>query len=82
MSAMKLFLGLTLSGVAVAIGGLVYGVLAVGVPYQDPTPAQAAAERVSAAISGWAMGGGTVMTLVGLVGMVVIGTSRLVKSGS
>lgn len=84
MSAMKLFLGLTLSGFAVAIGGLVYGVLAVGVPYQDPTPAQAAAERVSDAITGWAMGGGTVMMLVGLVGMAFIGASRLVKlkSGS
>ena len=84
MSAMKLLLWLMLSGFAVAIGGLVYGVLAVGVPYQDPTPAQAAAERVSVAISGWAMGSGTVMILVGLVGMAFIGASRLwkFKSGS
>jgi hypothetical protein len=84
MSAMKLMLWLMLSGFAVAIGGIVYGVLAVGVPYQDPTPAQAAAERGSVAISGWAMGGGTVMMLVGLVGMAFIGVSRLVKlkSGS
>lgn len=82
MSAMKFLLWLTLSGFAVAIGGIVYGVLAVGVPYQDPTPAQAAAERVSVAISGWAMGGGAVMTLVSLVGMVVVRASRLVKSGS
>ena len=84
MSAMKLLLWLMLSGFAVAIGGLVYGVLAVGVPYQDPAPAQAAAERVSVAISGWAMGGGTVMILVGLVGMAFIGASRLwkFKSGS
>lgn len=82
MSAKKLMLWLTLSGFAVAIGGLLYGVLAVGVPYQDPTPAQAAAERVSVAISGWAMICGTVMTLFGLIGMALIGTSRLVKSGS
>jgi hypothetical protein len=82
MSAMKLLLVLTLSGFVAAIGGLVYGVLAVGVPCQDPTPAQAAAERASAAISGWAMGGGTVMTLAGLVGIAFVGASRLVKSGS
>jgi hypothetical protein len=82
MSAMKLMLWLSLSGFAVAIGGLAYGVLAVGVPYQDPTPSQAAAERVSVAISGWAMSCGTVMTLVGLIGMAFNGARRLVKSGS
>lgn len=82
MSAVKVLLWVTLSGFVVAIGGFVYGVLAAGVPYPDPTPAQAAAERISVAISGWAMGGGMVVTLVGLVGMVVVGASRLVKSGS
>lgn len=82
MSAKKLMLWLTLAGFAVAIGGLLYGVLAVGVPYQDPTPAQAATERVSVTISGWAMICGTVMTLFGLIGMALIGASRLVKSGS
>jgi len=79
MSTMKLLLSLTLVGVAVAIGGLVHGGLAVGVPYQDPTPAQAAAARVSVAISDLAMGGGIAMTLVGLVGMALIGASRLVN---
>jgi hypothetical protein len=79
MSAMKFLLWLTLSGFAVAIVGLVHGALAVGVPYQDPTPAQAAAERVSVAISDLAMGSGIVMTLVGLVGMAFIGVGRLVK---
>ena len=82
MSAMRLLLAVTLSGFAAAIGGLVYGVLAVGVPYPDPTPAQAASERASVAISGWAMGGGMFMTLVGLIGIAFIGVSRLVKSGS
>lgn len=79
MSAMKLLLRLTLSGCAVAIGGLVYGVLAVGVPYQDPIPAQAAAERRSVALSDLAIGGGAGMMVVGLVGMASIGASRSVK---
>ena len=84
MSVLKLLLWLTLSGFAVAIGSLVHGALALGVPYQEPTPAQAAAERVSVAISDLAMGGGIVMTLVGLIGMAFIGVGRLVKlkSGS
>jgi hypothetical protein len=32
-------------GLAMAIAGFVYGVVAVGVPTQDPTPAQAAADH-------------------------------------
>jgi len=43
--------GVTVVGTVVAIGGLLYGVLTVGVPYPDPTPAQAAAERANLAIS-------------------------------
>jgi hypothetical protein len=82
MSAMKLLLATALLGFAMAIGGLLYGVLAVGVPYHDPTPAQAAAERASLSISGWAMGGGGVIALVSLAGTAIIGTSRLVKPRS
>lgn len=82
MSAMKLLIGLTLSGFVLAIVGLIYGVLAVSVPHQDSTPAQVAVERAAVAISGWAMGGGAAMTLVGLAGMAFIGASRLVRSGS
>ena len=76
---MKTLLALTLFGFVVAIGGLLYGVVAVGVPYQDPTPAQAAAERASLAISGWAIGGGSVIAIVSLTGMAIIGTYRLVQ---
>ena len=79
MPAMKTLLALTLFGFVVAIGGLLYGVVAVGVPYQDPTPAQAAAERASFTISGWAIGGGSVIAIGSLTGMEIIGTNRLLQ---
>lgn len=79
---MKMWLALLIWGFVIAMCGLMYGVLAVGVPYQDPTPAQAAAERTSSAIVDWAMGGGTVMVLVGIVGVATIGIRRLVRRRS
>jgi hypothetical protein len=56
------------AGLFVAAGGLLCGVLTVEVPYPDPTPAQAAAERSNVAVSSWMMLGGSVMLLAGLSG--------------
>jgi len=50
---MTLLLALVISGFVIALGGLMYGVLAVGIPYPDPTPAQAAAEGGSSALLDW-----------------------------
>ena len=77
MTQMKWMLGIAASGLVIAAGGLIYGVLAVGVPHQNPTPAQAAAERMNVAVSGWAMAGGSLMLIAGLAGIAIIGTSRL-----
>ena len=63
-------------GLAMAIAGFVYGVVAVGVPAQDPTPAQAAAERFNLALSGWAMAIGGVVMVAGIVGMAVTAARR------
>ena len=63
-------------GLAMAIAGFVYGVVAVGVPAQDPTPAQAAAERFNLALSGWAMAVGGVVMVAGIVGMAVAAARR------
>ena len=54
----------------------VYGVVAVGVPAQDPTPAQEAAERFNLALSGWAMAVGGVVMVAGIVGMAVAAARR------
>jgi heme/copper-type cytochrome/quinol oxidase subunit 2 len=59
-----------------AIAGFVYGVVAVGVPTQDPTPAQAAAERFNLALSGWAMAVGGAVMVAGIIGMAVAAARR------
>ncbi len=66
-------------GLFVAAGGLLYGVLMVGVPYPDPTPAQAAAEGANLAISSWMMASGSVVLLVGVAGMGALGVARLLR---
>ena len=82
MSRMKMMLGIAGAGLVIALGGLVYGVVTVGVPYQDPTAAQAAAERMNFAISGWAMGGGILMLLAAGGGLVMLGAVRLMRPRS
>ena len=42
-------------GMLVAFFGLVYGVLLVGVPSQDPTPQMVQREAFHVAVSGWIM---------------------------
>lgn len=66
---MKIMSFIAAAGLATAIAGFVYGVVAVGVPTQDATPAQATAERRAMSLSGWAMAGGGAVTVVGLAGM-------------
>ena len=73
MTKMSVLAGI---GLAMAIAGFVYGVVAVGVPAQDPTPAQAAAERFNLALSGWAMAVGGVVMVAGIVGMAVAAARR------
>ena len=73
MTKMSVLAGI---GLAMAIAGFVYGVVAVGVPTQDPTPAQAAAERFNLALSGWAMTIGGVVMVAGIVGMAVAAARR------
>jgi hypothetical protein len=45
-------------GLLLFLGGFIWGVHFVGVPYQDPTPAQRAYEALHGSISGWLMGAG------------------------
>jgi heme/copper-type cytochrome/quinol oxidase subunit 2 len=73
MAKMSVLAGI---GLAMAIAGFVYGVVAVGVPAQDPTPAQAAAERFNLALSGWAMAVGGVVMVAGIIGMAVAAARR------
>ena len=73
MTKMSVLAGIGLAG---GLAGVVYGVVAVGVPAQDPTPAQAAAERFNLALSGWAMAVGGVVMVAGIVGMAVTAARR------
>jgi heme/copper-type cytochrome/quinol oxidase subunit 2 len=73
MAKMSVLAGI---GLALASAGFVYGVVAVGVPAQDPTPAQAAAERFNLALSGWAMAVGGVVMVAGIIGMAVAAARR------
>ncbi len=58
-------LGVAVIGLLVFAAGLLYGSFMVGVPYQEPTPAQSAAEKLHLAISGWGMIFGLGVLLVG-----------------
>ena len=68
---------------ALAIGlfvvGLAYGVVMVGVPTQDPTPAIAAAEARDGSISGWGMGVGACFFFASLAWFALIGIAKLVR---
>lgn len=60
----------------VFVSGVGYGVVMVGVPTQDPTPAITAAEARDVSISGWAMLLGACLGVVSLLWFAVIGASR------
>jgi hypothetical protein len=51
-------------GLPLFIGGFIWGVHFVGVPYQDPTPALRAEEALHRSISGWLMAAGICILLV------------------
>ena len=78
MAKMSVLAGI---GLAMAIAGFLHGVMAVGVPAQDPTPAQAAAERFNLALSGWAMAVGGVLMLAGIIVMAVAAARRAFGRG-
>ncbi len=63
---------LTAVSVGLFVVGLAYGVVMVGVPTQDPTPAIAAAEARDVSISGWGMLLGAFLFLVSVVWLAVI----------
>jgi hypothetical protein len=64
------------------VAGLAYGVVMVGVPTQDPTPALAAVEAGAASISGWGMGAGACLFLASLAWFAVLWIAKLVRRTS
>ena len=81
MSRMKTMVAIAALGLVVASGGFLYGGFTIGVPYQDATPAQAAAERANMAITSRAMVGGVLMFLAGIGGAAILGLRRLIGPG-
>jgi len=79
MARMKTMFAIAGIGLVIALAGVAYGALTVGVPYPDPTPAQAAAERAYLAISARAMGGGVILMLAGVGGLAMLGLGRLLS---
>ncbi len=65
--------------VVVFVSGFAYGVVMVGVPTQDPTPAIAAAEARDVSISGWAMLTGACLALISAVWLGVIAIVKLAR---
>lgn len=59
--------------------GLGYGVVMVGVPTQDPTPAVAAAESRDVRIAGWGMLVGASLFLLALGWLAVVGVAKWVR---
>jgi len=65
--------------VCVFVFGLAYGVVTVGVPTQDPTPAIAAAEARNNSISAWGALVGVCLFLVSLAWFAVIAVAKLLR---
>ena len=61
--------GVAVLGAVILVVGLCYGVITVGVPYPEPTPSQAAWEKIHSGISGWLMLWGTGTLFLGLIGL-------------
>lgn len=68
--------GLTIAGLIITIGGFLYEAFTVGIPYPDPTPAQAAAQQRELAISDWISGIGIILFCLGGV---PLGVHRLIR---
>jgi hypothetical protein len=60
-------LALLVVGILIVCGAIFYGVLLVGVPTPDATPAIAAAEARVERVTNWWMGGGGILVLIGMV---------------
>ena len=80
-SVMTRWLSVAALGAATAVGGILHGVLTVGVPRPEPTPAQAAAERTNLAVSSWTTALGGIMLVGGLVAAAIdmAGRARKVR---
>lgn len=65
-------------GVCLSAGGLLYGVLAVGVPAPDAPPEVAAQEHRDASRAGTAMAAGLAVSALGGAGLAAAALTRLV----
>lgn len=65
-----------LAGCLVFLTGICWAVLFVGVPYQDPSPAQLTTEALHSTLSGWMMFTG----LASIVVCLAIGIARRVAA--
>lgn len=54
-------------GLTLSMAGFVYGVVMVGVPYQDPTPEMARREAFHLDVSGWGMAIGGCIVLLSII---------------
>lgn len=54
-------------GILIFLAGIVYGTITVGIPYQDPTEAQQANERLHLSITDWIMFTGLTVFVIGLL---------------
>jgi len=72
MSRWIIAITLTVGGMLIAFAGLAWGVINVGVPYSDPTPAQAAAERFHLSVCGWGIGIGFAIFVLGVLLLVAL----------
>ena len=71
-----------MAGFALLFGGVIYGVVMVGVPYQDPTPEMARREAFHTDVSGWAMAIGGCVLLASIVAMAVVAIFRFATRSS
>jgi hypothetical protein len=79
MMSVRTLKRIAMAGLLLVMAGFIWGVHFVGVPYQDPTPAQLAYESLHSSISGWLMGTG-ICTLLSsgflAVARLILGWSR------
>lgn len=66
-------------GFVLAIVGFFYGVVMVGVPYQDPTPEVLRREAFHNSVSGWTAALGGLILLMSIIGFAAVLLYRLAK---
>ena len=72
-----LAIGVTATGLVLTFVGLAWGTINVGVPYPDPTPAQAAAQKFHLSVSGWCIGIGGAVFAFGILSLAVLAVQKL-----